>query len=96
MKALISNSATFEAKTEFAQDKYKKKKAKKYVQQVTLRRPNGRTVCEVRQGGGCACLSGAGREAVWGGCKGGGTHCLGASTVSGCEKAWWGHALCWR
>lgn len=45
--ALCSNSATFSAKTEFAQDKYKKKKAKKYCTYITLRKPTARSICQV-------------------------------------------------
>ncbi|PRW61100.1 tRNA (adenine(58)-N(1))-methyltransferase non-catalytic subunit trm6 [Chlorella sorokiniana] len=44
--ALAANSATFAAKTEFSQEKYKKKKAKKYIQIATVRRPTGATVAE--------------------------------------------------
>lgn len=47
IEALCSNSATFETKTEFAQEKYKKKKMKKYIVMVTLRRPTARSICEV-------------------------------------------------
>ncbi|KAI8462770.1 MAG: Gcd10p family-domain-containing protein [Monoraphidium minutum] len=46
VEALCTNSATFDTKTEFAQDKYIKRKSKKYVLRVTLRRPTGRTLCE--------------------------------------------------
>ncbi|KIY99610.1 tRNA (adenine-N(1)-)-methyltransferasenon-catalytic subunit TRM6 [Monoraphidium neglectum] len=46
VEALCSNSVTFDTKTEFAQDKYIKRKSKKYVLRVTLRRPTGRTLCE--------------------------------------------------
>ena len=46
IEALCSNSATFDTKTEFAQDKYKKRKSRKYVTRVTLRRPTGRALCE--------------------------------------------------
>jgi len=46
VEALCSNSATFETKTEFAQDKYIKRKSKKYVVRVTLRRPTARVLCE--------------------------------------------------
>eukprot|EP00798_Chlamydomonas_sp_ICE-L_P021707 gene21707-28731_t len=35
IRALISNSSTFDAKTEFSQDKYIKKKTKKYISYVT-------------------------------------------------------------
>ncbi|KAF5827016.1 adenine(58)-N(1)-methyltransferase non-catalytic subunit TRM6 [Dunaliella salina] len=46
VEALISNSATFESKTEFSQEKYRKKKTKKYVINVTLRRPTALTICQ--------------------------------------------------
>jgi tRNA (adenine-N(1)-)-methyltransferase non-catalytic subunit len=46
IEALCTNSATFETKTEFAQDKYIKRKSKKYVVRVTLRRPTARVLCE--------------------------------------------------
>ncbi|KXZ53340.1 hypothetical protein GPECTOR_7g1234 [Gonium pectorale] len=44
--ALCSNSATFQTKTEFSQDKYKRRKAKKYLTYVTVRKPTARIVCE--------------------------------------------------
>ncbi|KAL4423995.1 hypothetical protein ABPG75_001296 [Micractinium tetrahymenae] len=44
--ALAANSATFANKTEFSQEKYKKKKAKKYIQVGTVRRPTAAAVCE--------------------------------------------------
>ncbi|EFN52089.1 hypothetical protein CHLNCDRAFT_139358 [Chlorella variabilis] len=44
--ALTANSATFAAKTEFSQDKYRKKKARKYIQVATVRRPTAAAVCE--------------------------------------------------
>ncbi|GAX79292.1 hypothetical protein CEUSTIGMA_g6733.t1 [Chlamydomonas eustigma] len=43
---LCNNSATFESKTEFSQDKYKRKKAKKYMIHVTLRKPTARAICQ--------------------------------------------------
>nr|GMC54904.1 tRNA (adenine(58)-N(1))-methyltransferase non-catalytic subunit trm6 [Ipomoea batatas] len=42
VKALIANSATFEKKTQFSQEKYKLKKQKKYAPKVLLRRPYAR------------------------------------------------------
>lgn len=45
--ALISNSATFQNKTEFAQDKYKRRKAKKYMTYVTVRRPTALSMAEM-------------------------------------------------
>ena len=47
IEELCSNSATFDAKTEFSQDKYKRKKAKKYIVTVTARRPTARAICQV-------------------------------------------------
>jgi tRNA (adenine-N(1)-)-methyltransferase non-catalytic subunit len=46
IQALVANSATFHGKTEFSQEKYLKKKQKKYAPQMTVRRPSGRSVCE--------------------------------------------------
>eukprot|EP00198_Chlamydomonas_reinhardtii_P004742 XP_001694078.1 predicted protein [Chlamydomonas reinhardtii] len=43
---LCSNSATFEKKTEFAQDKYKRRKAKKYITYLTPRKPTARMISE--------------------------------------------------
>ncbi|GAY36316.1 hypothetical protein CUMW_279550, partial [Citrus unshiu] len=42
VEALIANSATFEKKTSFSQEKYKLKKQKKYAPKVLLRRPFAR------------------------------------------------------
>lgn len=44
--ALIANSATFENKTLFSQEKYRLKKQKKYAPKVLLRRPFARCICE--------------------------------------------------
>ncbi|XP_062163200.1 uncharacterized protein LOC133870157 isoform X2 [Alnus glutinosa] len=44
--ALIANSATFEKKTLFSQEKYRLKKQKKYAPKVLLRRPFARSICE--------------------------------------------------
>ncbi|GLI64625.1 hypothetical protein VaNZ11_007943 [Volvox africanus] len=46
IEALISNSATFQNKTEFSQDKYKKRKAKKYLTYVTVLKPTSRIVSQ--------------------------------------------------
>eukprot|EP00741_Cyanophora_paradoxa_P007328 tig00001107_g7088.t1 len=46
IKALVSNSATFQGKTEFSREKYIKKKTKKYLHLVRVIRPNARTICE--------------------------------------------------
>jgi len=49
--ALCKSSATFDTKTEYAQHKYKKRKARKYLVHVTVRRPTARLMCQVRQQG---------------------------------------------
>ncbi|GIL49642.1 hypothetical protein Vafri_5885 [Volvox africanus] len=46
IEALISNSATFQNKTEFSQDKYKKRKVKKYLTYVTVMKPTSRIVSQ--------------------------------------------------
>ncbi|CDP07406.1 unnamed protein product [Coffea canephora] len=46
IEALITNSATFEKKTSFSQEKYRLKKQKKYSPRVLLRRPTARSICE--------------------------------------------------
>uniref|UniRef100_A0A5B7CBV9 tRNA (adenine(58)-N(1))-methyltransferase non-catalytic subunit TRM6 n=1 Tax=Davidia involucrata TaxID=16924 RepID=A0A5B7CBV9_DAVIN len=46
VEALIANSATFDKKTSFSQEKYKLKKQKKYAPRVLLRRPFARSICE--------------------------------------------------
>ncbi|KAK9946948.1 hypothetical protein M0R45_012385 [Rubus argutus] len=46
VEALIANSATFEKKTVFSQEKYRLKKQKKYAPIVLLRRPFTRSICE--------------------------------------------------
>eukprot|EP00249_Psilotum_nudum_P017530 c26374_g1_i1 orf=214-1767(-) len=46
VEALIANSTTFQSKTLFSQEKYKRKKQKKYAPQLVLRRPCARSVCE--------------------------------------------------
>ncbi|EPS62305.1 hypothetical protein M569_12486, partial [Genlisea aurea] len=46
VEALISNSATFEKKTAYSQEKYRIKKQKKYAPKVLLRRPFARSICE--------------------------------------------------
>lgn len=56
--ALCESSATFAGKTEFSQEKYKKRKEKKYCITITLRRPTARSVCQVwqlRQDGRLTC-----------------------------------------
>ncbi|KAG6557346.1 hypothetical protein Mapa_001274 [Marchantia paleacea] len=42
IEALVANSASFETKTAFSQEKYMKKKQKKYAPRVLLRRPSAR------------------------------------------------------
>ncbi|XP_071703267.1 uncharacterized protein [Rutidosis leptorrhynchoides] len=46
VEALIANSATFENKTSFSQEKYRLKKQKKYAPKVLLRRPFTRSICD--------------------------------------------------
>lgn len=46
VEALIANSATFEKKTVFSQEKYRLRKQKKYAPRVLLRRPFTRSICE--------------------------------------------------
>ncbi|XP_060199819.1 uncharacterized protein LOC132628112 [Lycium barbarum] len=46
VEALIANSATFEKKTLFSQEKYRVKKQKKYAPRVLMRRPFARSICE--------------------------------------------------
>lgn len=46
VEALIANSATFEKKTVFSQEKYLLRKQKKYAPRVLLRRPFARSICE--------------------------------------------------
>ena len=46
VEALVRGSATFEGKTEFSQDKFRRKKAKKFLTEVAVHRPCARAVCE--------------------------------------------------
>ncbi|XP_039125767.1 tRNA (adenine(58)-N(1))-methyltransferase non-catalytic subunit trm6 isoform X1 [Dioscorea cayenensis subsp. rotundata] len=46
VEALIANSSTYENKTVFSQEKYKRRKQKKYAPKVLLRRPFTRSICE--------------------------------------------------
>uniref|UniRef100_A0A7N0TZQ5 tRNA (adenine(58)-N(1))-methyltransferase non-catalytic subunit TRM6 n=1 Tax=Kalanchoe fedtschenkoi TaxID=63787 RepID=A0A7N0TZQ5_KALFE len=46
VEALIANSATFENKTSFSQEKYRLKKQKKYAPKILVRRPFTRSICE--------------------------------------------------
>ncbi len=45
--ALAAGSSTFAAKTEFSQEKYRKRKSRKYLTFVTVVRPTARSICEV-------------------------------------------------
>ncbi|KAL0895827.1 hypothetical protein ABMA27_011858 [Loxostege sticticalis] len=47
VETLITNSNTFHRKTEFSQDKYLRKKEKKYFEFITILRPNLRIITEV-------------------------------------------------
>lgn len=44
--ALVANSTTFQNKTAYSQEKYKRKKQKKYAPSFVLRRPSSRRICE--------------------------------------------------
>ena len=46
VEKIVENSATFEAKTEFSQEKYKRKKQKKHCTALVLCRPCAQTICE--------------------------------------------------
>ncbi|GKV17862.1 hypothetical protein SLEP1_g28317 [Rubroshorea leprosula] len=46
VEALIANSTTFEKKTQFSQEKYRRRKQKKYAPKVLLRRPFARSISE--------------------------------------------------
>ncbi|MED6132461.1 hypothetical protein PIB30_019257 [Stylosanthes scabra] len=46
IEALIANSATYDKKTAFSQEKYRRKKQKKYAPKVLMRRPVARSICE--------------------------------------------------
>jgi len=75
IEALCKGSTTFETKTEFAQEKYKRRKARKYLTRLTLRRPTGWTACQVtgREGGQAGRQAGreGGEVEEWGvGCGG--------------------------
>lgn len=47
LKALQDGSTTFAGKTEFSQEKWLKKKAKKYLQYIVARRPTSDLICQV-------------------------------------------------
>lgn len=44
--ALVANSTTFQNKTVYSQEKYKRKKQKKYAPCLVVRRPSARRICE--------------------------------------------------
>ena len=46
IQKLMAASKTFETKTQFSQDKYKRKKQKKYMTEVTVCIPSLRSICE--------------------------------------------------
>ncbi len=46
LRCLVA-SCVLQNKTEFSQDKYKRRKAKKYLTYLTVRQPTARVVCEV-------------------------------------------------
>lgn len=46
IKALESGSSTFAGKTEFSQEKWLKKKAKKYLHYIVARRPTSSLICQ--------------------------------------------------
>lgn len=47
MNQLLEHSATFHSKTEFAQEKYLKKKERKYFEYIIVQRPSLRAICEL-------------------------------------------------
>lgn len=47
MNQLLEHSATFHIKTEFAQEKYLKKKEGKYFEYITIQQPTLRAICEL-------------------------------------------------
>lgn len=47
MNQLLENSNTFQTKTEYAQEKYLKKKEGKYFEYITIQRPSVRVLCEL-------------------------------------------------
>ncbi|XP_026763922.2 tRNA (adenine(58)-N(1))-methyltransferase non-catalytic subunit TRM6 [Galleria mellonella] len=47
VETLITNSSTFHNKTEYSQDKYLKKKEKKYFEYIQILRPNLRIIAEI-------------------------------------------------
>lgn len=49
LEAIQSGSSTFADKTEFSQEKWRKRKAKKYILHVTARRPTSQLISHVRR-----------------------------------------------
>lgn len=47
MNQLLEHSTTFQNKTEYSQEKYLKKKEKKYFEYITIERPSLRAICEL-------------------------------------------------
>lgn len=47
MNQLLEHSTTFQNKTEYSQEKYLKKKEKKYFEYITIERPSLRVICEL-------------------------------------------------
>jgi tRNA (adenine-N(1)-)-methyltransferase non-catalytic subunit len=45
--AIAEGSSTFADKTEFSQEKWRKRKSKKYILYVTARKPTSRLICQV-------------------------------------------------
>ncbi|XP_078488627.1 tRNA (adenine(58)-N(1))-methyltransferase non-catalytic subunit TRM6-like [Ciona intestinalis] len=49
VKCLVENSSSFNEKTSFSQNKYLKKKKKKYLSYIRIQRPNSRLICQLYQ-----------------------------------------------
>lgn len=47
---LVANSATFQNKTQFSQEKYRNKKTQKHSTLVRVQRPSAASICEVGAG----------------------------------------------
>ena len=48
IERLVENSASFDQKTKFSQEKFLKKKSKKYCQYIKIRRPSIRLLMQIR------------------------------------------------
>ena len=48
IERLVENSASFDQKTKFSQEKFLKKKSKKYCQYIRIRRPSIRLLMQIR------------------------------------------------